>query len=277
MSEQSSDQAQQHSLPLITHLLELRDRILKVVVVVLVIFFSLVYFANDIYHYIAIPLTSQLPEGSSMIATGVATPFFTPIKLTIVLSIFIAIPAILHQVWAFIAPGLYKHERKLIAPLVISSALLFYMGMVFSYYVVFPLVFSFFTSTAPEGVTIATDISSYLDFVLKLFFAFGLAFEIPVATLVLCWTGATTPDALRAKRPYIVVAAFVFGMLLTPPDVISQTLLAVPMLILFELGLLFARFYVKKSDQGDNADIDIDVNDSENVKETENTIHKEPK
>ena len=273
MSEQSSDQAQQHSLPLITHLLELRDRILKIVIVVLVIFFSLVYFANDIYHYIAIPLTSQLPEGSSMIATGVATPFFTPIKLTIVLSIFIAIPAILHQVWAFIAPGLYKHERKLIAPLVISSALLFYMGMVFSYYVVFPLVFSFFTSTAPEGVTIATDISSYLDFVLKLFFAFGLAFEIPVATLVLCWTGVTTPDALRAKRPYIVVAAFVFGMLLTPPDVISQTLLAVPMLILFELGLLFARFYVKKVDQDD----DIDVNESENIKETENTIHKEPK
>ena len=261
MSEQSSDQTQ-HSLPLITHLLELRDRILRVVIVVLVIFFSLVYFANDIYHYIAIPLTSQLPIGSSMIATGVATPFFTPIKLTIVLSIFVAIPAILHQVWAFIAPGLYKHERRLIAPLVISSALLFYLGMMFAYYVVFPLAFSFFTSTAPEGVTIATDISSYLDFVLKLFFAFGLAFEIPVATLVLCWTGATTPEALRAKRPYIVVAAFVFGMLLTPPDVISQTLLAVPMLILFELGLLFARFYVKKP---------------EDDEEVENTIHKQSK
>ena len=264
MSEQASDQAQ-HSLPLITHLLELRDRILKVVVVVLAIFLSLVYFSNDIYHYIAIPLTSQLPEGSSMIATGVATPFFTPIKLTIVLSIFVAIPAILYQVWAFIAPGLYKHERKLVAPLVISSALLFYLGMVFSYYVVFPLVFSFFTSTAPEGVTIATDISSYLDFVLKLFFAFGLAFEIPVATLLLCWTGATTPESLKAKRPYIVVAAFVFGMLLTPPDVISQTLLAVPMLILFELGLLFARFYVKKLASDDELDPE------------ENTIHKEPK
>ena len=264
MSEQASDQAQ-HSLPLITHLLELRDRILKVVVVVLAIFLSLVYFSNDIYHYIAIPLTSQLPEGSSMIATGVATPFFTPIKLTIVLSIFVAIPAILYQVWAFIAPGLYKHEQRLVAPLVISSALLFYLGMVFSYYVVFPLVFSFFTSTAPEGVTIATDISSYLDFVLKLFFAFGLAFEIPVATLLLCWTGATTPDSLRAKRPYIVVAAFIFGMLLTPPDVISQTLLAVPMLILFELGLLFARFYVKKPALDDEQDPE------------ENTIHKESK
>jgi sec-independent protein translocase protein TatC len=250
MSEQTTEQ-EQHSLPLITHLLELRDRILRVVIIVLAVFLSLVYFSNDIYHYIAIPLTSQLPQGSSMIATGVATPFFTPIKLTIVLSIFIAIPAILYQLWAFIAPGLYKHERRLIVPLVISSALLFYLGMLFSYYVVFPLVFSFFTSTAPEGVTIATDISSYLDFVLKLFFAFGLAFEIPVATLLLCWTGATTPAALRAKRPYIVVAAFVLGMLLTPPDVISQTLLAVPMLILFELGLLFSRFYVKKPDNDD--------------------------
>jgi len=239
----------QHSLPLISHLLELRNRLLRVIVIVMVLFLSLVYFANDIYHYLAIPLTSQLPEGSSMIATGVATPFFTPIKLTIVLSIFIAIPAILHQVWAFIAPGLYKQERRLIAPLVISSALLFYLGMAFAYFVVFPLAFSFFTSTAPEGVTIATDISSYLDFVLKLFFAFGLAFEIPIATLVLCWTGATTPEKMKQKRPYIIVGAFVFGMLLTPPDVISQTLLAIPMLILFEVGLLFARFYVPKEEQ----------------------------
>lgn len=244
MSEQTSEQTQ-HSLPLITHLLELRNRILKVIIVVLVLFFSLVYFANDIYHYIAIPLTNELPQGSSMIATGVATPFFTPIKLTIVLSIFLAIPVILYQLWAFIAPGLYKNERRLVAPLVVSSALLFYCGMAFAYYVVFPLVFSFFTSTVPEGVTIATDISSYLDFVLKLFFAFGLAFEIPVATLLLCWTGATTPESLKQKRPYIIVGAFVIGMLLTPPDVISQTLLAVPMLILFEIGLLFSRFYVK--------------------------------
>lgn len=243
-SEHSNQDNTQHSLPLMAHLLELRDRLLRIVAIVILLFLSLVYFANDIYQYLAIPLTSQLPEGSSMIATGVATPFFTPIKLTIVLAFFIAIPAILYQTWAFIAPGLYKHERKLIAPLVISSALLFYLGMAFSYYVVFPLVFSFFTSTAPEGVTIATDISSYLDFVLKLFFAFGLAFEIPIATLVLCWTGATTPKKLKEKRPYIVVGAFVIGMLLTPPDVISQTFLAIPMLILFELGLLFARFYV---------------------------------
>ena len=245
----ASEKSTQQALPLISHLLELRDRLLRIIAIVMVLFLSLVYFANDIYHYLAIPLTSQLPQGSSMIATGVATPFFTPIKLTIVLSFFIAIPAILYQVWAFIAPGLYKHERKLIAPLVISSALLFYLGMAFSYYVVFPLVFAFFTNVAPEGVTIATDISSYLDFVLKLFFAFGLAFEIPIATLLLCWTGATSPAKLKEKRPYIVVAAFVIGMLLTPPDIISQTLLAVPMLILFELGLLFSRFYVPKEEE----------------------------
>jgi sec-independent protein translocase protein TatC len=251
-SEQDETPQAKHSLPLFSHLLELRDRLLRIIVIVLVLFLSLVYFANDIYQYLSIPLTSQLPEGASMIATGVATPFFTPIKLTIVLSFFIAIPAILYQVWGFIAPGLYKHERKLIAPLVISSAFLFYLGMAFSYYVVFPLAFSFFTSTAPEGVTIATDISSYLDFVLKLFFAFGLAFEIPIATLVLCWTGATTPESLRQKRPYIAVGAFVFAMLLTPPDVISQTLLAIPMLILFELGLLFARFYVPVDEEEDD-------------------------
>lgn len=250
MTESDAKQAEtQHSLPLFSHLLELRNRLLRIVVIVVCVFLGLVYFSNDIYTYLAIPLTSQLPEGASMIATGVATPFFTPIKLTLVLSIFITIPAILYQVWAFIAPGLYKHERKLIAPLVISSALLFYLGMAFAYYVVFPLAFSFFTSIAPQGITIATDISSYLDFVLKLFFAFGLAFEIPIATLLLCWTGITTPKKLKEKRPYIIVAAFVFGMLLTPPDVISQTLLAVPMLILFELGLLFARFYVVQENE----------------------------
>lgn len=247
----TSEHYTEQGLPLISHLLELRTRLLRVIRVITVVFLSMVYFSNNIYHYIAIPLTSQLPKGSSMIATGVATPFFTPIKLTMVLSIFISIPIILHQIWAFIAPGLYKHERKLIAPLVVSSALLFYAGMTFAYYVVFPLVFSFFTSTAPEGVTIATDISSYLDFILKLLFAFGLAFEIPIATLLLCWTGATTAEKLKTKRPYIIVSAFVIGMLLTPPDVISQTLLAVPMLILFELGLLFANFYVPKNEKND--------------------------
>ncbi|MCE0557214.1 MULTISPECIES: twin-arginine translocase subunit TatC [unclassified Motilimonas] len=236
---------EQSAAPLISHLMELRNRLLRAVMAVAVIFLGLVYFANDIYYFVAEPLTSRLPEGTSMIATDVATPFFTPIKLTIVLSIFLAMPYLLYQAWGFIAPGLYQHEKKLVAPLVFFSAVLFYGGIAFAYYVVFPLAFQFFTSVAPEGVTIATDISSYLDFVLKLFFAFGLAFEIPIATLLLCWTGATTPAQLKAKRPYIVVAAFVIGMLLTPPDIISQTMLAIPMLLLFELGLLFSRFYVK--------------------------------
>jgi len=236
---------------LIAQLIELRDRLLRASAAIILVFISLVYFANDIYELISAPLIAQLPAGTSMIATDVATPFFTPIKLTLVASSFIAIPWILYQVWAFIAPGLYKHEKKLIAPLVFSSALLFYLGIAFSYFVVFPLAFEFFAAAAPEGVTFAPDISSYLDFALKIFFAFGLAFEIPIATLVLCWTGATTPDSLRQKRPYIVVAAFIVGMLLTPPDIISQTLLAIPMLLLFELGLLFSRFYVKQDETKD--------------------------
>ena len=208
MSEQTTDQ-EQHSLPLITHLLELRDRILKVVVVVLAIFLSLVYFSNDIYHYIAIPLTSQLPEGSSMIATGVATPFFTPIKLTIVLSIFVAIPAILYQVWAFIAPGLYKNEKRMLIPVLISSILLFYSGIAFCYFIVLPIILGFFTGVGPDMMTLSPDISSYLGFVLKLFFAFGITFEIPVAIMLLCWSGATDVQSLKEKRPYIVVGAFV--------------------------------------------------------------------
>ena len=181
--------------PLISHLVELRTRLLRSISAILVVFLALIYFSNNIYDFVAQPLLSQLPEGTSMIATDVATPFLTPIKLTLVVSFFVAIPYLLYQAWAFIAPGLYQHERRLIMPLVVSSALLFYAGMAFAYYVVFPLVFGFFTSTAPAGVTVATDIASYLDFVLTLFFAFGVAFEIPVATILLCWTGVTTPNA----------------------------------------------------------------------------------
>ncbi|HHQ4709017.1 TPA: twin-arginine translocase subunit TatC [Aeromonas veronii] len=232
--------------PLISHLVELRTRLLRSITAILVVFLALIYFSNNIYDFVAQPLLSQLPEGTSMIATDVATPFLTPIKLTLVVSFFVAIPYLLYQAWAFIAPGLYQHERRLIMPLVVSSALLFYAGMAFAYYVVFPLVFGFFTSTAPAGVTVATDIASYLDFVLTLFFAFGVAFEIPVATILLCWTGVTTPQNLKEKRPYVVVGVFVVGMLLTPPDVFSQTLLAIPMWALWEIGLFFARFYVKK-------------------------------
>lgn len=234
--------------PLMSHLIELRDRLLRALIAVLVVFLSLVYFANDIYSFVSAPLVAQLPEGTSMIATDVASPFFTPIKLTLVMSVFIAVPVILYQLWAFVAPALYQHEKRLVMPLLISSSLLFYCGMAFAYFVVFPLVFGFFTSIAPEDVEIATDIASYLDFILALFMAFGIAFEIPVAILLLVWTGAVEPNDLREKRPYIIVGAFVVGMLLTPPDIISQTLLAIPMCLLFEVGLFFSRFYAPKDD-----------------------------
>jgi len=230
---------------LFDHLLELRTRLLHAVLGVLIVFCSLIYFAQDIYQYVAQPLLATMPAGTKMIATDVASPFFAPFKLTIVLSIFIAMPHILYQIWSFIAPGLYNNEKRLIAPLMFGSTILFYSGIAFAYFVVFPLVFAFFNSVAPEGVTIATDISSYLDFILKLFFAFGFAFEIPIAIILMCWTGVTSPESLKKKRPYIVVGAFVIGMLLTPPDIISQTLLAIPMLMLFELGLFIATFYYK--------------------------------
>ncbi|GLQ73118.1 twin-arginine translocase subunit TatC [Vibrio sp. vnigr-6D03] len=235
--------------PLISHLIELRNRLLKAIVSVMVVFLGLIWFANEIYEFVSAPLIERLPEGATMIATDVASPFFTPLKLTLVASIFVAVPLILYQIWAFVAPGLYKHERKLIMPLLFSSSVLFYCGVAFAYFVVFPLVFGFFTAISLGGVEFATDISSYLDFVLALFMAFGIAFEVPVAIILLCWTGATDVKSLSEKRPYIVVAAFVVGMMLTPPDMISQTLLAIPMCLLFEVGLFFARFYGRREPQ----------------------------
>ena len=245
----SSTVKQNHTL--FDHLLELRTRLLHAVLGVLVVFCSLVYFTQDIYQYVAQPLLTVMPADTQMIATDVASPFFTPFKLTIVISVFVAMPYILYQLWSFIAPGLYKNEKRLIAPLMFGSTLLFYGGIAFAYYVVFPVVFAFFSSVAPDGVTIATDISSYLDFVLKLFFAFGVAFEIPIAIILMCWTGVTSPDSLRAKRPYIVLAAFVVGMLLTPPDIISQTMLAVPMLLLFEVGIIIASLYYRADEESE--------------------------
>ncbi|HIF9519137.1 TPA: Sec-independent protein translocase subunit TatC [Photobacterium damselae] len=242
--------------PLFSHLLELRNHILRSLLSVLVVFLCLVWFSNDIYTFLSAPLVERMPAGATMIATDVASPFFAPIKLTLVTSVFIAVPMILYQVWAFVAPGLYKHERKMIVPLLVSSSVLFYVGVAFAYFVVFPLVFKFFTSTAPAGVQVATDIMSYLDFVLALFMAFGIAFEVPVAIILLCWTGATDPQSLREKRPYIIVAAFVVGMLLTPPDIISQTLLAVPMCLLFEVGLFFSRYYVRDNDEAEEEQYD---------------------
>ncbi|MGX9418596.1 twin-arginine translocase subunit TatC [Vibrio sp. WJH972] len=238
----------EQGLPLIGHLLELRNRLLRSIVAVLVIFVCLVYFSDSIYEFVSQPLVERLPNGATMIATDIASPFFTPLKLTMIVSVFVAVPLILYQVWAFIAPGLYKHERRLVVPLLFSSSLLFYCGVAFAYYVVFPLVFGFFTTIALGGVEFATDIASYLDFVLALFLAFGIAFEVPVAIILLCWTGATTPEDLVSKRAYIVVAAFIVGMFLTPPDIISQTLLALPMCFLFEVGVFFARFYRRRDD-----------------------------
>ena len=233
--------------PFVTHLIELRDRLLRAVMVVGVVFLGLFPFANEIYIWVASPLMAHLPEGTSMIATEVASPFLTPFKLSLVAAVFLAMPFILYQLWAFIAPGLYKHEKRLVMPLVASSTVLFYLGMLFAYYVVFPLVFAFLTATVPDGVTVATDIAKYLDFILTLFFAFGLAFEVPIATIILVSMGATTPEKLVQKRPYIIVGAFLLGMLLTPPDVISQTLLALPMWILFEIGVIFSRGFVRRA------------------------------
>jgi sec-independent protein translocase protein TatC len=244
MSEAERTEGQQGEGSLLSHLVELRTRLLKMVVAVLVIFICLVPFADTIFTLAATPLMARLPEGTSMIATQVSSPFLTPFKLSLAVAVFLAMPILLYQAWAFVAPGLYKHERRLVVPLMTSSIVLFYSGVAFAYFVVFPLMFGFFTKVAPSGVTVMTDISAYLDFVLALFFAFGLAFEVPVATVLAVWAGFTTPAKLVQKRPYVLLGAFVLGMLLTPPDVISQTLLAVPVYILFEAGIIMARVMV---------------------------------
>lgn len=247
LKNSNPDYPDESEQPLIYHLIELRDRLLRVVLLVAVLFLVLMPFSNSLFTALSGPLTAHLPDNSSMIAIEVASPFLIPFKLTLVLALFLAMPFILYQLWAFVAPGLYRHEKRLVMPLMISSTFLFYAGALFAYFVVFPLVFGFFTSTAPEGVSVMTDISRYLDFVLTLFFAFGLAFEVPVLTVVLVWTGMATQEGLRAKRPYIIVGAFVVGMLLTPPDVISQTLLAVPVWLLFEAGVFFSGWFVRQA------------------------------
>ena len=231
------------------HLIELRNRLMKALLSILLIFIALVYFANDIYSFVAAPLIANLPSTATMIATDVTAPFFAPFKLTLFVALFAAIPMILHQVWSFIAPGLYQHEKRMLMPILASSILLFYSGIAFCYFVVLPIILGFFTNTGPDMMTLAPDISSYLSFALKLFFGFGIAFEIPVAIMLLCWSGATTTKSLKEKRPYIVVGVFVVAMFLTPPDVLSQTLLALPMLLLFELGLILAAFYTAKPQQ----------------------------
>ena len=240
-SEPESDQ----QATLVSHLVELRTRLIYALLGILAVLLPSLPFANDIYAYLAQPLLVHMPEGTSMVAIEVISPFLTPFKLTLMMSLFIAIPWIFYQIWLFVSPGLYAREQRLALPLVSAGTFLFYLGIVFAYYVVLPLIFQFITATAPEGVAVMTDITKYLDFVLTLFFAFGLAFQIPIATFLMVKAGATTPAKLAEKRPYVVVGTFVIGMLLTPPDIISQTLLAIPMWLLFEIGLYASKVLIK--------------------------------
>jgi len=231
--------------PFLSHLIELRDRLMKAVLLVSIVFVALFSYASELYTLVAQPLIASLPEGSTMIATRPASTFLTPFKLVLIASVTICIPFLLYQFWAFIAPGLYKHERKIAFPLFFSSIILFYVGMLFAYYLVFPLAFDFLFGFKVEGVSVAPDITESLNFMLKMVFAFGIGFEVPIATILVVMMGMITPDDLAKKRVYIIVAAFVAGMLLTPPDVISQVLLAVPMWLLFEVGLIFSRIILK--------------------------------
>jgi len=251
------------SLTFLSHLIELRDRLLRIVLLIAIVFGVLALVSNDLYAMLAKPLLVYMPKGTGMIATQVTSSFFVPMKLALVASVFISMPYILYHLWAFVAPALYAHEKRLVLPLLIGSITLFYCGVLFAYFVVFPLMFEFFTTTAPEGVEMMTDISSYLDFVLTIFFAFGIAFEVPIATILLVWMGIITPDSLADKRPYIVVAIFIVGAILTPPDIVSQTLLSVPMWILFEAGLLFSRAIVKRKEHEAG-----DLAESESLDET---------
>ena len=230
-------------MSLVDHLVELRSRLLRSVVGVLVVFAGLVPFAQQIYTWLAHPLLARLPAGTSMIATGVTTPFFVPMKVAALAAFLLALPWVLYQAWAFVAPGLYAHEKRWVGPLVVASTGLFFAGMAFAYYAVMPMVFAFVTGFAPEGVAVMTDIAAYFDFVLGLFIAFGVTFEVPVLVVVLVATGIVTPAKLRESRPYVIVGAFVVGAIFTPPDVVSQLMMAVPLCILFEIGVLVgARF-----------------------------------
>ena len=240
---------------LLSHLVELRSRLIKIAASVIVLFAAFIPFAQEIFAVVSQPLIEVLP-GQQMIATAVASPLLTPFKLTFFVALFVAMPVILYQVWAFVAPGLYKKEKHFAFPLLASSILLFYAGVAFAYFVVFPLVFGFFTAITPDGVEMMTDISAYLDFITTIVLAFGIAFEVPIATVLIVWTGLTTPDKLGKARPYVFLGAFVVGMLLTPPDIISQTLLAVPVYLLFEAGIIMARIFAKKPQDAEEVSTD---------------------
>lgn len=246
MAENSNQDSMEKEQSLMDHLVELRDRLLHMVLAILVVFVCLFAFSEDIFTVAAQPLLDLMPEGTSMIATGVTSPFLVPFKLVLLLSVLLTIPYLLHQIWAFIAPGLYLHEKRMATPLLISSVILFYCGIAFAYFVIFPILFGFFIGIAPDGVAVMTDIGQYLDFIIAIFLAFGIAFEVPVATFLLIAAGVTSVDKLAEKRPYIIIGAFVVGMMLTPPDVISQSLLAIPIWLLFELGLIASRLFLKE-------------------------------
>jgi len=242
---------------LLSHLVELRSRLLRTAAAVVVVFVVLLPFSRQIFGFVSEPLRAVLP-GNQMIATAVASPLLTPFKLTFFVALFVAMPVVLYQTWAFVAPGLYRREKRFAMPLLASSILLFYLGVAFAYFVVFPLIFGFFTAVAPDGVEVMTDISQYLDFITMLVLAFGLAFEVPVATVLLVWTGLTNIQKLGKARPYVFLTAFVVGMLLTPPDFISQTLLAVPVYMLYEVGILMARVFTRKPAQADEGPVTTD-------------------
>ncbi|HYQ48932.1 MULTISPECIES: twin-arginine translocase subunit TatC [unclassified Pseudomonas] len=250
MSEKPQDD---QPMPLVSHLTELRTRLLRCVAAIFLIFAGLFSFAQQIYTLVSAPLRDHLPANATMIATDVASPFLTPFKLTMIVSLFLAIPFILQQIWGFIAPGLYRHEKRIAIPLLVSSIFLFYAGMAFAYFLVFPLMFKFFAAATPAGVAMMTDIANYLDFVMTLFFAFGVAFEIPVAVVLLVWIGVVDVQYLKKIRPYVIIGCFVVGMILTPPDIFSQTLLAVPMWLLFEIGVLCGSLIRKRSHRDDEA------------------------
>jgi len=245
-NNQTAD-TQANPMSFIEHLSELRKRLIRMLVTIIVCFIPLMFFSQEIYTFVATPVFNVLPQNASMIATEVTSTFFAPFKLTFFVALALSAPMILHQIWAFISPGLYLHERQVAIPLLLSSVVLFYLGIAFAYYVVFPILLTFFAAASPEGVAFMPDIQEYLNVALKLFLAFGAAFEIPVALMLLIWSGVVTAQDIKSKRPYIIVICFVIAMLMTPPDIFSQTLLAVPMWMLFELGLFMSRWIQPKS------------------------------
>ncbi|TEU22145.1 MAG: twin-arginine translocase subunit TatC [Gammaproteobacteria bacterium] len=251
-----TDQRTKKEMTFVQHLIELRDILLHSVIAILVIFIGLFPFANEVYGFIAAPIINVLPQGSNIIAIGVISPFLTPLKMALIMAVYLAMPYLLYQIWKFIAPALYKHEKQMIMPLVVSSTILFYAGLLFSFYIVFPVIFGFLSSVGPSIVDFTPDIQYYLDFVLKVSFAFGVAFEVPIATILLIMFGVTTVENLKKNRPYVVIGAFVLGMLLTPPDIISQTLIAIPMWLLFEAGLIFAPLFSRKKEDLTSDDTD---------------------